>query len=152
MISTVTVLKGDWIADSSNPEEAGQFLRFPSTHIRSSSSSEAKELQLMVLESTSGPYAIEGLSHLPALEMPKLCEYVTSEGKASSTASHAGSLPSLVLPSNDVTEHATPQSIGQGASKWCQSIDCLGKVPFLCGFWDWSNYTAKMLSRHKMGL
>ncbi|GKU96287.1 hypothetical protein SLEP1_g9535 [Rubroshorea leprosula] len=156
MISTVTVLKGDWIVDSSNPEEAGQFLHFPSTHIQSSSSSEAKELQLMVLESTSGPYAIEGLSHLPALEMPKLCEYVTSEGKASSTASHAGSLPSLVLPSNHVTKHATPkavvtQSIGRGASKWCQSIDHLGKIPFLSGFWDWSNYTAKMVSRYKMG-
>ncbi|GKV04929.1 hypothetical protein SLEP1_g17014 [Rubroshorea leprosula] len=155
MISIVTVLQGDWIADLSNPEEAGQFLHFPSTHIRSSSSSEAKELQLMVLESTSGPYAIEGLSHLPALEMPKLCEYVTSEGKAS-TASHAGSLPSLVLPSNHVTEHATPkailtQSISRGASKWCQSIDHLGKIPFLSGFWDWSNYTAKMLSRYKMG-
>ncbi|GKV21558.1 hypothetical protein SLEP1_g31528 [Rubroshorea leprosula] len=156
MISVVTVLKGDWIVDSSNPKEAGQFLHFPSTHIRSSSSSEAKELQLMVLESTSGPYAIEGLSHLPALEMPKLCEYVTSEGKALSTTSHAGSLPSLVLPSNHVTEHATPkavvtQSIGRGASKWCQSIDHLGKIPFLSGFWDWSNYTAKMLSHHKMG-
>ncbi|GLT81860.1 hypothetical protein SLE2022_002900 [Rubroshorea leprosula] len=141
MIFIVTVLKGDWIADSSNPEEVGQFLRFPSTHIRSCSSSTAKEFQLMMLESTSGPYAIEGLSHLPALEMSKLCEYVTSEGEASSTASHAGSFPSLVLPSNHVTEHATPtavvtQSIGRGASKWCQSIDHLGKVPFLGGFWD----------------
>ncbi|GKV47485.1 hypothetical protein SLEP1_g54387 [Rubroshorea leprosula] len=156
MVSTIVVLKGDWIADSSNTEEVGQSLRFPSTHIWSSSSSEAKKLQLMVLESTSGPYAIEGLSHLLALEMPKLCEYVTLEGKASSTASHAGSLPSLVLPSNHVTEHATPtvivtQLISRGASKWCQCIDHLGKVPFLSGFWDWSNYTAKMLSHHKMG-
>ncbi|GLU21468.1 hypothetical protein SLE2022_376050 [Rubroshorea leprosula] len=156
MISTATVLKGDWIADSSEPEEAGQFLCFPSTRIRSSSSSEAKELQLMVLESASGPYAIEGLSHLPALEMPKLCEYVTPEREASSIASHTGSFPSLMLLSNHVAEHATSttvimQSIGRGASKWCQSIDHLGKEPFLSGFWDWSTYVAKMLSRHKMG-
>ncbi|GKV14738.1 hypothetical protein SLEP1_g25562 [Rubroshorea leprosula] len=80
----------------------------------------------MVLESTNGPYAIEGLSHLLALEMPKLCEYMTLEGKASSTASHVGSFPSLVLPSNHVTEHATPTMVVT------QSI-------------------AKMLSRHKMG-
>ncbi|GLU04102.1 hypothetical protein SLE2022_212660 [Rubroshorea leprosula] len=104
----------------------------------------------MVLESTNVPYAIE---HLPALEMPKLCEYVTPEGEASSIASHTGSFPSLVLSSNHVAEHATPavvvmQSIGRGA---CQSIDHLGKLPFLSGFWDWSTYTAKMLSRHKMG-
>ncbi|GKV41404.1 hypothetical protein SLEP1_g48946 [Rubroshorea leprosula] len=123
MISTVTVLKGDWIADSSNPEEVGQVLRFPSTLIRSSSSSEAKELQLM--EKLHQQQAMLDLS------------------------------PPL-LPSNHVTEHATPkavvtQSIGRGVSKWCQSIDHLGKIPFLSGFWDWSNYTAKMLSRHKMG-
>lgn len=105
----------------------------------------------MVLKSTTSPYAIQELFHLPSLKTSKLYEYLTPEGEASSTANNIESFSFLLLPSNHEVGYkiqtvVVTQSIGQEVSKSCPSIDHLGKVSLLSDFWDWSNFTMKDLA------